>query len=141
MGAGTELAQAADGQGSDQRGVREDKERYLGGGSQRVWQDEAIWRHVSKLCHLCKDDEAMIKYEGYDEAILGPAFIWRDRQQVQVLVYDAEKIVEILMRDGIDAEEAREYIEFNIEGGYLGVTTPVLVWSQDFWDDEEWMDL
>ena len=79
----------------------------------------------------------MIKYDGYDEAILGPAMIWRDRQQVQVLVYDAEKIVEILMRDGIDADEAREYIEFNIEGGYLGVTTPVLVWSQDFWDDEE----
>ena len=58
----------------------------------------------------------MIKYDGYDEAILGPAMIWRDRQQVQVLVYDAEKIREILMRDGMDAEEAREFIEFNIEG-------------------------
>ena len=79
----------------------------------------------------------MIKYDGYDEAIFGPAMIWRDRQQVQVLVYDAEKIREILMRDGMDAEEAREFIEFNIEGGYLGVTTPVLVWPQDFWDDEE----
>jgi len=79
----------------------------------------------------------MIKYDGYDEAILGPAMIWRDRQQVQVLVYDAEKIREILMRDGMDAEEAREFIEFNIEGGYLGFTTPVLVWPQDFWDDEE----
>jgi hypothetical protein len=79
----------------------------------------------------------MIKYEGYDEAILGPAFIWRDRQQVQVLVYDGEKIREILMRDGMDAEEAREFIEFNIEGGYLGVTTPVLVWPEDFWDYEE----
>jgi hypothetical protein len=78
----------------------------------------------------------MIKYEGYDEAILGPAFIWRDRQQVQVLVYDGEKIREILMRDGIDADEAREFIEFNIEGGYLGVTTPVLVWPNDIWDEE-----
>jgi len=78
----------------------------------------------------------MIKYEGYDEAILGPAMIWRDRQQVQVLVYDAEKIREILMRDGMDAEEAREFIEFNIEGGYLGVTTPVLVWPNDIWDEE-----
>jgi hypothetical protein len=78
----------------------------------------------------------MIKYEGYDEAIIGPAMIWRDRQQVQVLVYDAEKIREILMRDGITAEEAREYIEFNIEGGYLGITTPVLAWPQDFWDEE-----
>jgi hypothetical protein len=78
----------------------------------------------------------MIKYEGYDEAILGPAYIWRDRQQVEVLVYDGEKIREILMRDGIDAEEAREFIEFNIEGGYLGVTTPVLVWPNDIWDEE-----
>jgi hypothetical protein len=79
----------------------------------------------------------MLKITGHDDAILGPAMIWRDRQQVQVLVYDAEKIREILMRDGMDAEEAREFIEFNIEGGYLGVTTPVLVWPQDFWDDEE----
>ena len=78
----------------------------------------------------------MIKYEGYDEAILGPAYIWRDRQQVEVLVYDGEKIREILMRDGIDADEAREFIEFNIEGGYLGVTTPVLVWPNDIWDEE-----
>ena len=77
----------------------------------------------------------MIKYDGYDEAILGPAMIWRDRQQVQVLVYDAEKIREILMRDGMDAEEAREFIEFNIEGGYLGIETPVLVWPNDIWDE------
>jgi hypothetical protein len=54
-----------------------------------------------------------------------------------VLVYDAEKIREILMRDGMDAEEAREFIEFNIEGGYLGIDTPVLVWPQDEWDGEE----
>lgn len=79
----------------------------------------------------------MIKYDGYDEAIIGPAYIWRGNQQVQVLVYDAEKIREILMRDGSDAEEAREFIEFNIEGGYLGIETPVLVWPQDFWDEEE----
>ena len=77
----------------------------------------------------------MIKYEGYDEAIIGPAMIWRDRQQVQVLVYDAEKIREILMKDGISSDEAREFIEFNIEGGYLGLQTPVLAWPQDFWED------
>ena len=73
----------------------------------------------------------MIKYEGYDEAIIGPAMIWRDRQQVQVLVYDAEKIREILMKDGISSDEAREFIEFNIEGAYVGPYTPVLVWPQD----------
>ena len=78
----------------------------------------------------------MIKYDHYDEAIIGPALVWRDQQQVSVLVYDAEKIREILMRDGMDAEEAREFIEFNIEGGYLGIDTPVLVWPQDEWDGE-----
>jgi len=78
----------------------------------------------------------MIKYDGYDDAIIGPASIWRDSTQVSVLVYDAEKIREILMRDGMDAEEAREFIEFNIEGGYLGEQTPVLVWPNDIWDEE-----
>jgi hypothetical protein len=78
----------------------------------------------------------MIKYDGYDEAIIGPASIWRESTQVSVLVYDAEKIREVLMRDGMDAEEAREFIEFNIEGGYLGIETPVLVWPNDIWDEE-----
>ena len=78
----------------------------------------------------------MTHYEGYDEAIIGPAMIWRELGQVNVLVYDAEKIREILMRDGITAEEAREFIEFNIEGAYLGIDTPVLVWPQDEWDVE-----
>ncbi len=77
----------------------------------------------------------MIKYDGYDEAIIGPASIWRDSTTVSVLVYDAEKIREILMRDRMDAEEAREFIEFNIEGGYLGIETPVLVWPNDIWDE------
>ena len=77
----------------------------------------------------------MIKYDGYDEAIIGPASIWRDSTTVSVLVYDAEKIREVLMRDGMDAEEAREFIEFNIEGGYLGIETPVLVWPNDIWDE------
>jgi hypothetical protein len=78
----------------------------------------------------------MIKYDGYDEAIIGPAYIWRDSTTVNVLVYDAEKIRKILMRDGMDAEKAREFIEFNIEGGYLGIETPVLVWPDDIWDEE-----
>jgi len=77
----------------------------------------------------------MIKYDNYDEAIIGPAMIWRDQQQVNVLVYDAESIREILMRDGLSFEEAREFIEYNIEGGYLGIGTPVLVWPQDDWDE------
>ena len=78
----------------------------------------------------------MLKIDGYDEAIIGPAHIWRDQTVVEVLVYDAEKIRQLLMKDGMDMDEAREYIEFNIEGAYMGVHTPVLVWPDDLWDEE-----
>lgn len=78
----------------------------------------------------------MKKWEGFDEAIIGPALIWTDRTQVEVLIYDAETMRNILMqRDGMDMEEAREYIEYNIEGAYIGPDTPVLVWINDMYDD------
>ena len=31
------------------------------------------------------------------------------------------------------SEEARLFIEFNIEDAYMGEDTPVLVWTQDEW--------
>ena len=79
----------------------------------------------------------MLKIDGHDDAILGPAMIWRNNTTVDVLVYDAEVIRETLMkRDGMNFEDAREYIEFNIEGAYVGEHTPVLVWPNDYWEEE-----
>jgi hypothetical protein len=79
----------------------------------------------------------MLKIDGHDNAILGPAMIWRDNTTVGVLVYDAEIIRANLVREGMDPEDAREYIEFNIEGAYMGEHTPVLVWPDDEWDIPE----
>lgn len=76
----------------------------------------------------------MKKWDGYDEAIVGPAFIWSRNDRIEVLVYNAETIRNILMaRDGMDFEEAREFIEFNIENAYVGPDTPVLVWPNDMY--------
>lgn len=79
----------------------------------------------------------MLKIDGHDDAILGPAFIWGEGgTRLSVLVYDADLIRATLMtRDGMTAEEAREYIEFNIEGAYMGPDTPILVWPDDCWED------
>jgi hypothetical protein len=79
----------------------------------------------------------MLKIDGHDNAILGPACIWRDKTMVNVLVYDAEVIRENLMQQGMPSDEAREFIEFNIEVAYVGEHTPVLVWTQDMWDEGE----
>jgi hypothetical protein len=77
-----------------------------------------------------KDDEAMLKADGFDEAIIGQAMVWRNQGTFNVLVYDAEKMRSILMeRDGMTPEEAGEYIEYNVEGAYMGEYTPVYVWT------------
>lgn len=75
----------------------------------------------------------MIKLDGYDEAILGFAYVWQEGDRVETLVYSAESICTILMnRDGMTEEEAREFIDFNIEGLYAGINTPILVWPEDY---------
>ena len=79
----------------------------------------------------------MLKIDGHDDALIGPACIWRNNTQVNVLVYDGEVMRERLMNDGMSSEEAREYIEFNVEGAYMGVHTPVIVWPEDLWDELE----
>lgn len=71
--------------------------------------------------------------DGFDDALLGVALIWGSNgSRTEVLVYDAEKMRDKLVAQyGLTSEEAREYIEFNIEGAYVGPDTPIVVWSED----------
>lgn len=74
-------------------------------------------------------DDDLLKIDGFDEAAVGTACIWKGNTLEEVLVYDGEEIARILMeRDGLDYFEAVEYIEFNIEGAYVGEKTPVIFW-------------
>lgn len=75
----------------------------------------------------------MRKIIGYNDSVIGPAMIWQNNTQVAVLVYDAESIRNKLVSEGMSREEAREYIEFNLEGAYTGPDTPILVWTEDVW--------
>tara|TARA_R100001143_G_C3289915_1_gene100698 strand:+ start:53 stop:316 length:264 start_codon:yes stop_codon:yes gene_type:complete len=77
--------------------------------------------------------------DGLDKALIGRSCIWdRSGFQEDRLIYSGEKIVAILIaRDGMTAEEAMEYIEFNIEGAYVGEQTPIIMWSQFMEDLKE----
>lgn len=79
----------------------------------------------------------MLRINGHDNAIIGPALIWgKSNKWLNVLVYDAEIIRQNLVdNDGMTEEEAREFIEYNIEEAYMGEDTPILVWTQDEWFD------
>ena len=74
----------------------------------------------------------MIKLDGLDEAIIGQANVWLEDSRYDRLVYDAFKIINILMnRDGASYEDAIDYIDINIEGAYVGPHTPIVVWNYD----------
>ena len=81
----------------------------------------------------------MKKWDGFDECVIGVANIWRDQMTVEVLVYSADSMInQLMVNDGMSDEEAEEYFLFNIEGAYIGIETPVLVYSDPDWKEREY---
>jgi len=79
----------------------------------------------------------MKTWDGFDACVIGVAHIWRDQTTVEVLVYNADAMIETMVdRDGMTHEEAYEYFEFNIEGAYIGIDTPVLMFINPDWKEE-----
>jgi hypothetical protein len=70
----------------------------------------------------------MLKANGFDKAVAGMATIWRDGSRVDVLVYDGNKMVAILKKDGMVYQDAVDFIEVNVEGAYVGEVTPIVMW-------------
>ena len=79
----------------------------------------------------------MLRIEGFDSALIGVATVWQKSpeggaERVDTLIYDGDMITTILIHEsGMSAEEALEYISYNIEGAYVGKTTPIIVWPCD----------
>lgn len=76
----------------------------------------------------------MLKFTGYDAAILGFTEAWFEEPK---LVYDGEKIIQQLIAEGMTDEEAHEFCSFNIEGAYVGDATPIIIWPYDEEDCED----
>jgi hypothetical protein len=74
----------------------------------------------------------MLKIDGHDNAVIGTALIWANQTRTEVLVYDGATIVgNLVTQHGMTLDEAHEYIDFNIEGAYVGDETPVVMWKCD----------
>jgi len=73
---------------------------------------------------LRENEDVMLKVDGLDSAIIG---IGRQFTQ-QFFVYDYDKCVEVFMtRDDMSEEDAREWMEVNVVGAYMGPGTPTFV--------------
>ena len=73
-------------------------------------------------------DEDLLQADGFDDAISGVAY---DKVTgVHRIVYSRNRCIEILIeRDGMGADEAIEYFDFNVEGAYMGQGTPIWVYE------------
>ena len=74
-----------------------------------------------------KSDECVnvVRLVGFDDAIIGMA---ARKGQDDVLAYDVQKMINILMNDNEwDEDEAIEYFYYNIYDAWMGDGTPVLI--------------
>ena len=67
-------------------------------------------------------DASAIKLDGFDDAVIGLAQSFSGF----VIVYDQQKILDILQKD-MTEEEAWEYYYYNIKGAYLDNDQPIFM--------------
>lgn len=81
------------------------------------------------LDELSNAHPELLKADGFDDAIIGLVEGWFGKSHHSVVCYDYEKCVEILIaRDGMEPDEAEEFLQFNTMGAYVGPNTPVFLY-------------
>jgi len=79
---------------------------------------EGIKEEISEI------NEDALFADGFEEALIGVCYRFGTNP---LATYNKEKIFEILMRDGMNYDEAVEYFEYNIIGSWVGENTPVFL--------------
>lgn len=75
--------------------------------------------------HVAEINPEALTADGFEAAIVG--YVERCGF-APVILYDVEKCLQILMdRDGMDEEEAREFMDYNVIGSYSGPGTPMFL--------------
>ena len=76
-----------------------------------------------KIIDIIGEDENVLLADGFENAFVGIG-----RQFGKPLaVYDRFECIEKLIADGMSYEEAEEYFQYNVEGSYVGESTPIFL--------------
>lgn len=65
----------------------------------------------------------LVLADGLDDAYMG----WTMVGAVPVAVYSVQRILKMLQDNGMEADEALEYYEYNIAGSHVGLQTPLYI--------------
>ena len=95
-------------------------------GDERGWTDTTTPPTRSRIEEaLVEMEEQTLLMDGFDEAFIG--FSQRINEPI-LAVYSYEEIVRVCMeRDGMEYDEAVEYVDFNVVGAWVGEQTPIIV--------------
>lgn len=72
---------------------------------------------------LAEEFPDLMRMDGFDDAILGVV----ERIGLQTVCYDLKKVIEILMKQGMDEQDAWDWYQFNMLGAWVGEATPVFL--------------
>ena len=62
--------------------------------------------------------------DGFNDAVVGISYGVDPKT-----VYSVHKIIDILMEEGMELEEAMEHFSYNIGGSYVGDKTPIFIYD------------
>jgi hypothetical protein len=72
---------------------------------------------------LAEEYPDLMRMDGFDDAILGVV----ERIGLQTVCYDLNKVIEILMKQGMEEQDAWDWYQFNMVGAWVGEATPVFL--------------
>jgi formylmethanofuran dehydrogenase subunit E len=67
-------------------------------------------------------EEECLTADGFDAALVGCTY-----GANVVAVYDIQRMIEVLVNEGMDHDDAVEFLEYNVVSAYLGDKTPLYV--------------
>lgn len=65
-------------------------------------------------------DQEILMADGFEEAFMGISMQFNN----PIALFDYDKCLQILQKDGMSLLDAEEYMSFNVMGGYVGENTP-----------------
>ena len=79
------------------------------------------------------DEKEMLVMDGYDDCLIG---IVERFGQAPIMCYDKNKVLSKLEKEGMSADEAEEFFEFNQIGAWMGEFTPCFLSPLKDWEIE-----
>jgi len=84
-------------------------------------------RNIDKLQEMYPDIE-LLQADGFDDAMIGVEPLSGK------VIYDIDKMVNVLINEGLSYEESIEYLDYNVLNAYVGEQTPIYIQTIDGYD-------